>query len=131
MHCSGAHYNGAGGIHGTLITRSAHNTIIDYDTVPEYKWRDVTRVIRVLCLAHQCRAEDKCGKIDEDGSRGDVKGCIERTLLRSTGARTAAGMQQGGENIGVQQGTDGKRGERPQGAKVALSQHSLFIAVIN
>jgi hypothetical protein len=31
MHYSGVHYNGAGGIHDTLITRSAHNTILDYD----------------------------------------------------------------------------------------------------
>lgn len=53
---SGAHYKGAGGIHGTLITGSAHNTIVDYDTVPEYKWK-MLQVIRVLCLAHQCHAQ--------------------------------------------------------------------------
>jgi len=32
---SGAHYNGAGGIHDTLITKSADNTILDYDTRTE------------------------------------------------------------------------------------------------
>lgn len=55
------------GIHDTLITGSARNTIIEYDTHRNRRGGRKLQVMRELCLAHQVQSmRYKCGKIDED-----------------------------------------------------------------
>jgi hypothetical protein len=67
MHYGGANYTGAAGIHDTLITGLAQNTIIEYDAYRNIRGGKKLQVIRNLCLAHHAQTmRYKCGKIDEN-----------------------------------------------------------------